>query len=176
MMAFTLEPDVSQNGQKPETILQEAVKNEVAAILKNGKDSQSLVEYFIFPGFGLDLAVFMQQNDGFTIRFFELKAFVGSRQGGIGFGNGYGEGLQVDLLLLKEGQLKLADRFIRWIVVDGTKPLGTKRFVIVNNSQAKGHAMGGVSIGKQNNLRVSSLMTTAMSWDDLLEELKAFLL
>ncbi|MBA7680498.1 hypothetical protein ES703_88815 [subsurface metagenome] len=176
MMASTSEPNVLQSGQKPEAILQEAVTNEVAKILERSKASQSLVEYFILPGFGLDLAVFIQRNDHFTVRFFEFKAFVGARPGGIGFGNGYGQGFQVDLLLLEKAQLDLADRFIRWILVDGTKSLGTRRFVIVNNSQAKKHAMGGVSRGKQNNLRVNSLMAAAITWDDLSRELESFLL
>lgn len=171
-MTYTQEPNIVQ-GSKPEDTFQKAITEEIKKILE--KKSQSLVEYFILPNFGLDVAVFMQWPDCSTARFFELKAFVGSRQGGVGFGNQHGEGLQVDLLLLGSSQLKLADQLIRWMLVDGTRPIGSRRFVIFNNDQAKNSAMGGVSRGKQNNLRVNNLIANAITWDDLSAELESFL-
>ena len=174
-MAFVPEPYVSQGIQKPEAILQEAVTHEIEKILEKSKD-KSLVEYFILPHFGLDIAVFIHRNGHFTGRFLEFKAFVGSRQGGVGFGNGQGDGSQVDLLLLEATKLHSANQYIRWILMDGTKPFGTKRFAVFDNSLAKAAAMGGVSRGKQNNLRVKSLMTAAITWDDLSRELESFLL
>jgi len=52
-------------------------------------------------------------NNRFTVRFLELKAFVGSSQGGVKFGDQQGKGPQVDILLLKNSQLNLANQFIR---------------------------------------------------------------
>ncbi len=175
-MAFMPEPNILPGIPNPEAILQEAVTGEVVKILERSKANQSLAEYFVLSGFGLDLAVFMQQNGHFTVRFLEFKAFVGSRQDGVGFGDRYGKGSQVDLLLLGNTRLRLADQHIRWILVDGTKPFGTKRFAIFSNSCAKGEAMGGVSREKQNNLRIKSLMTTAITWDDLSTEVESFVL
>lgn len=175
-MTFTPEPNIILGIQKPETILQEAVTKLVVGILERNKGTQSLVEYFILSGFGLDLAVFIQQNDHSTVRFLEFKTFMGSRPGGVGFGTGKGKGSQVDLLLLENAKLGLADQHIRWILVDGTKPFGQKRFVIFSSSRAKGETMGGIGREKQNNLRISSLMTTAITWDDLSRELESFVL
>jgi len=175
-MAHTAEPDISQSSPNQHDALKEAIVKELEEILKQAKVDQSLVEYFVLSEFGLDVAVFMQWLNRPSVRMLELKAFVGSRQGGVGFGNRYGVGPQVDLLLLGNTKLHLADQYIRWILVDGTKPFGTKRFAIFNNSRAKDEAMGGVSRGKQNNLRISSLMTAAITWDDLSRGLGSFLL
>ena len=98
----------------------------------------SLSQYVFLEEFGLDIAVFLKRVDNRTsICFFELKAFVGSRQGGVGFGNRRGEGTQVEILLLRENKLKLMNHFIRWILVDGTKSRGTIRHAIFDNEQAR---------------------------------------
>ncbi len=174
-MAHIQEPDIIK-GCGPEETFHRAIKNEIEEILSRMKSDRSLIEYFILDKFGLDLAIFMKWFDGSsTIRLFEIKAFVRSRQGGVGFGNRRGEGSQVDLLLLQEKQLILADEFIRWILVDGTKPKGTRRYAIFSSREAKSAAMGGVKRGKQNNLRVNQLMRNALTWDQLSEELKRFL-
>lgn len=175
-MAHTTEPDISRSSRNPHSMFKDAIVKELEEILKQTKLSQALVEYFVLTEFGLDVAVFMQWPNRLSLRMLELKAFVGSRQGGVGFGNGKGEGPQVDLLLLGNTRLHLADQYIRWILVDGTKPSGTKRFTIFDNSRAKSEAMGDVSRGKQNNLRISPLMTGAVTWDDLSRELQSFLM
>lgn len=113
-------------------------------------------------------------NGHFTAHFFELKAFVGSRQGG-GFGNQKGEGSQVDLLLLGNSQLSLANQFIRWLLVDGTRPKESSRFAIFDNNEAKNAAMGDVRRGKQNNLRVNDLMKSAITWTQLIESIRTFI-
>lgn len=177
-MAYTQEPDIPDiiKGCDPEVAFQRAIKKEIEKIIDQEKSDGSLIVYFILEKFGLDLAVFMKWSDKRSlIRFFELKAFVGSRQGGVGFGNQRGEGSQVDLLQLDDQQLTLADQFIRWILVDGTKPKGTDRFAIFDNKQAKNAAMSGVSRGKQNNLRINELMKHAITWNKLSEELNIFL-
>ena len=147
-VAHVPEPDILK-GRNPEGVFQRAVLEEVNQILMDGKREGSLIDYFILEKFGLDLAVFMKHVENRTsLRLLELKAFVGSRQGGVGFGAQRGEGPQVDLLGLKGQQLGLADQFIRWIVVDGTKPSGTDRFAIFDNKGGKDAAMGGVRKGK----------------------------
>lgn len=140
-MAYTKEPEIIQRF-KPEGSLQEAIIEETREILERGKLGHSLVEYIILPEFGLDIAFFIQQHDRSSIYFLELKAYTGSRPG-VGFGDGNGQGREVDLLLLQDSQLNVANRFIRWILVDGTKAIGSKRFVISNNSLARNSAMRG---------------------------------
>lgn len=169
-MARTEEPYIQS--PEPERKLQDAIRAEIEAMLKHKK---SLRDFFILPNFGLDFAVFMKWANRSTVRFLECKAFVGSRQGGIGFGNQRGEGTQVDLLLLKSSQLALSDQFCRWILVDGTRPIGSARFAIFSNTQARNATMGGVRRGKQNNLRVKTLMADAISWDELSQALESFL-
>ncbi len=173
-MAYIPEPTIEQSSE-PHEILQGAIIEEIKKILEQKKVNQSLSEYFILPNFGLDVAAFMQWHDHSTVRILELKPFVGSRPGGVGFGNRQGKGSQVDLLLLGNSKLNLADQFIRWILVDGLKPMGSTRFVISNNKQAKNSSMGGVGRGKQNNLRINTLMTDAITWDGLSSELESFL-
>ena len=174
-MAYTHEPGIVK-GRNPEGALRRAIGEEIRRILDQKKAEASLIEYFVLQNFGLDLAVFAKWADNrSSIRFLELKAFVGSRQGGVGLGNQRGEGSQIDLLLLGNQQLSMADQLIRWILVDGTAPKGGKRYALFDNKQAKNAATGGLRRGKQNNLRVRELMRNAVSWDRLSEELDHFL-
>jgi len=174
-MSNVQEPDISQ-GSNPEKTFREAVIKALENLLNQKKTAGSLVEYFILQDFGLDIAVFMKwSNNRFTVRFFELKAFVGSRQSGVGFGNPQGKGSQVDILL-RGNTLNLANQFIRWLLVDGTKSNGSERFVIFDNIQAKNAAMSGVEIGKQNNFRIETLVKNAITWDDFLQEVEKFLI
>lgn len=169
-MAKTEEPSI--RGVGPEKKLQDAIKAEIEELLEQ---KQLLLDFFILPNFGLDLAVFMKWTNRSTARFLELKAFIGSRQGGVGFGNQRGNGTQVDFLLLPQSQIALSDQFCRWILVDGTRPRGSARFAIFGNNQARKAAMGGVRRGKQNNLRVKTLMSNAITWDELSQALESFL-
>src|SRR3990170_2593893 len=170
-MEYVQEPDIIQ-GSNPEDTLQAAVAEVFKKFLADKKSNGTLAEYFILEKFGLDIAIFMRLPNGhFTARFFELKAFVGSRQGGVGFGNQRGEGTQVDLLLLENSQLSLANQFIQWILVDGTRPRGSSRFAILDNNEAKNAAMGDVRRGKQNNLRVNDLMKNGITWTQLAESI-----
>ncbi len=126
MMSGVEEPDIEQ-AKQPEEIFRRAVIKIIKNILERKKEKNSLNEYFILQNFGLDIAVFMKWSDNrSTVRFFELKAFVGSRQGGVGFGDSRGRGPQVDLLLHEDQQLDLANKFIRWLLVIGTKPKGER--------------------------------------------------
>lgn len=133
------------------------------------------VAHFVLEDFGLDLAVLIRwPGRRPAVKFLELKAFVGSRQGGIGFGNRDGRGCQVDLLM--QGQKELAAaQFCRWIVADVTKERGTPRFWILTNLEARNAAMKSVERGKQNNLSVKRMPGRALTWHNLKGELKAFL-
>ena len=176
-MAYTPEPNISK-GTDPERCFQEAIKQEINELLRDKSSRNragSLARFFVLEGFGLDLAVFLEWWDARrVVKLLELKAFVGSRQGGVGFGDRKG-GRQVDLLSLSSSDLALADHFSRWILVDGTLPYGEKRFALFCNSEARDAAMGGVRRGKQNNLRISSVMQHADNWDSLSNKLGAFL-
>jgi len=160
----------------PEQALQRALVDEIEAILGDKKAQGRLLEHFLLQSFGLDLAVFAEWTGGTrSCLFLEMKAFVGSRAGGVGFGNQRGSGSQIDLLMLDVSQLHLADTFIRWVLVDGTRPRGAARYVFFDNRLARGAAMGGVGRGKQNNLRVNHLLRSGITWDQLSEELERFL-
>jgi len=174
-MSNVQEPDIKQYSD-PEGVFRKSIIEALRNFLGQKKAEGTLIEYFILQNFGLDIAVFMKWSDNrSTVRFFELKAFVGSRQGGVGFGDSRGRGPQVDLLLLKNSQLDLANKFIRWLLVIGTKPKGKDRFVIFDNIQAKNATMGGVKRGKQNNFRISLLEKNAITWEKFLEKLEEFL-
>jgi hypothetical protein len=168
------DPDIAPD--RPEDALRRAILKELEDFLAKKKSDGILEEYFILEDFGLDIAVFMKFNNQYAVRFFELKAFTGSRPAGVGFGNRKGQGSQVDLLLLGDSQLGLADQFIRWILVDGTQPGGSSRYVVFSNHEAKNAAMNGVRRGKQNNFRVNHLMKNAITWPDLIKTIRVFLI
>lgn len=173
-MAFLLEPEIKQKS-KPEETFQSALIEEIRMILEKKKESNNLQEYIILTSFGLDIAIFIKRRNGSKTYFIEVKAFVGSRPGGVGFGNQKGEGSQIDLLSLDDNLLSIADEFTRWVLVDGTKNSGQNRFVLFDCRKAKMAAMNGVQRGKQNNLKVNSLMSEAILWDDLSKQLDSFL-
>ena len=174
-MAFVKEPDILK-GYNPEETLQRAIKEEICKILDKKEAEGTLMTYFVLERFGLDLTVVMKWSDNrCLIRLLELKAFVGSRQGGVGIGNQSGEGSQIDLLLLNVRQMSLCDEFIRWLLIDGTRPRDTARFAFFGMMTAKNAAMGVVRKGKQNNLRVNQLMEEALTWNELSRNLEQFL-
>jgi len=170
LKALTAEPTV-ERGKNPEGSFQRAVVAEIRALLDDMASSHLLLE-----GFGLDIALFIQDGKHNRARFLELKAFVGHRIGGVGVGNRRGEGTQVDLLLQSDARLEIVSSMIRWVLVNGTCPLGTRRYAIFTNGQAKQAAMGKVARGKQNNLRVNQLMRSPLTWDELSIALRDFLL
>jgi len=171
-MAFTVEPEIVY----PEQRLQQVISHEIQECCRHEISLGSLLEYFTLESFGLDIAVFLRFPNGRSAsRFFELKSFGGQRAGGVGFGNQHGEGREVDLLLLDEQELGLADESIRWILADGFVSVGGNRYAIFNNHQARDAAMGGVRRRKQNNLRVDQLMLHAVTWQALSDEIRRFL-
>jgi hypothetical protein len=173
-MAYVEEPSAGLE-EFSEIYFQKYIKEEIENILIQMKSMRNLEDFFILEQFGLDIAVFLKFNSNTSICFFELKAFKGSRQGGVGFGNGRGKKPQVDLLLIDDSRLSIADSFIRWILVDARMSAGEKRYVFFDNMQAKNSAMGGVSKSKHNNFRVNALMQNAITWDELSECICDFL-
>lgn len=177
-MVYYHEPDVVK-GKNPEKTFHSILREAVEETLRNSKERNLIEEYFVLDEFGLDIAVFIEPKGGSIIsKFLELKAFVGQRPSGVGFGNNKGLGTQIDLLLLDDSQLKLADRVIRWILVDGRKPKGTDRYFIFNSAIAREAVMGNVSRGKQNNLNVNRLyeLVFPMTWGELLRAVEEFLI
>ena len=175
-MSKVQEPDIKK-GYKPEETFRDAIVEAINNFLQEKIAAGSLKAYFILKNFGLDIAVFIEwPNNRFSVRFFELKAFVGSREGGVGFGNQQGKGSQVDILLLDDLQLNLANQFVWWLLVDGTKPKGESRYVIFDNKKARDIAMGGIGRGKQNNFSIKGLENMFTTWDKFLENLNEFLL
>ncbi len=174
--ALTPEPRVERGGQ-PEAVLRSAVRAEISALLTKRTVEGLVRDSAIIGGFGLDLAIFLElAKRGQRVRFFELKAFLAHRPVGVGFGNRMGEGTQVDLLMLSQPLTALLDAYVRWILVDGTRPLGTPRFAIFTCVEAKIATMNGVARGKQNNLRVNQLIEDPLTWDQLSEWIEDFIL
>lgn len=173
-MAHTTEPSLTA-GLDPESILKKAVAAEITSILEDRTRAGHLLQFFLLSRFGLDIGVFTRNVHSASVRFVELKAFAGARPGGVGFGNPRGEGVQIDLLMQDQRALLLADEFIRWVIWDATQTQGMKRFAVCTNSVVKAAAMGGVRVGKQNNLRVHDVMKKAVTWAQLSTELDRFL-
>jgi hypothetical protein len=136
---------------------------------------QAGLVFSVFRHFGLDLTVFVDVGSHTAVRMVEVKAYNGQREGGVGFGNGRGEGAQVDVLSRDDATMRLLDRSVRWALADATRPQGSERFAWFDCTAASRAAMGGVSRGKQNNLGVSSLRTKMRTWPEFCQELRAFL-
>ncbi|HKM81130.1 MAG TPA: hypothetical protein VJY15_09240 [Candidatus Acidoferrum sp.] len=152
----------------PEAAFQRAIVSVVKDILTDAGRP-----FVVLEGFGLDVATFLDNK----VRFFEVKAFGGQRQGGVGFGNGVGEGIQVDLLLCDDKSLPLFDPAIRWVYADSTQSPGTARYALFTCTKAKDSAMANaVRRGKQNNLRISALRDSLVSWAEICAQIRRFLL
>lgn len=158
----------------PESIFQAAL---VRVLERIAAPSSVLIE-----SFGLDVALFLKSPSGTRVRFLEIKSFGGQRMGGVGFGNQRGKGPQVDMLHNDEFAIGLLDPCVRWVFglkVDSRfrpLPRGTARYAILNCREAKAAAMGTVSRSKQNNFRISALADRLIGWDQLVDELKCFVL
>jgi hypothetical protein len=167
MSKITPEPDIS-NGEQP---LQEAVKIEINRILKGSGNRFMIVERF-----GLDVAAWIAIPPRVVCKFIELKVFIGGRRGGVGFGNRLGQGPQVDILMNDASVLALLDDNVRWIIADGTSPIGSERYAILTSEAVKASAMRGVARGKQNNINIRDAITRSVTWPKLCKELETFLL
>ena len=151
----------------PEAQFQSAVRSIVEDVLCGQ-------QFTVLPKFGLDLAVFYGAGSS-TVRFFEIKSYCGQRMGGVGFGNQHGAGQQVDMLLCEEACLRQFDRFVRWAYADATQPKGSSRYALFTCDLARRAAMGGVSRGKHNNLKISALRPNLVGWSEFTDLVRHFL-
>lgn len=124
------------------------------------------------PKFGLDFAVFIQDGSRPSSLFLEVKAYGGQRQGGVGFGNGRGEGPQVEILLSAE--CNVLDQCVRWAFADATQMAGANRYAFLNCSEARAAVMGVVARGKQNNFKLSALRPHFVGWHQFVESVLRF--
>ena len=178
-MTDVREPSVTK-GSSPGSAFQQAIIAIIDQVLQPRlglPDAGRLENYFVLRQFGLDVAVFLEwPGRRYEVKFLEAKAFVGSRRGGVGFGNGRGEDVQIRLLFESEHAVELTDHYVRWIFADGTREVGSPRYAIFTADQARRAAMGEVQPGKQNNLSVKTLREYALTWAELKEQLETFLL
>lgn len=127
----------------------------------------------LIRNFGLDFAWFCWRNGQTRVVFVEAKSYGGQRQGGVGFGNRRGEGPQVEILLSDE--MPLFDACVRWAFADATRRPGSRRYALLNCTEAKSAVMNRVARDKQNNFRLSALSQHLVCWEEFAKELLAFL-
>lgn len=175
-MVIFEEPDIPLEG-KSEAALQKAYVKVIAGILEGER-----LPFVALDSFGVDIGVFFEKSGTGVARFFELKAYSRQRQGGVPFA-AKGAGPQLHLLwddILEAHRpgdaLRLFDEHIRWVLADVTRPIGTARYAFFRCSEAQAAAMGGVRPGKHNNLKVSALEPSYMTWTDLIRSTRTFLL
>jgi len=133
------------------------------------------VRHEIIPEFGLDVGVFVFHDDRTACKFLEAKT-SSPRKGRVGMGNRMGKGTQVDLLLREDDSLRRLRNVIMWILGDSSIRIGEKRYAFFDCIEAKESAYGGVQLKKQNNLNVTKLLKRGLTWDELSDSLKRFLL
>lgn len=167
---ITPEPDIIKY-QNPEESFQKAIVAEVRQIL-----TQEGITFILIEKFGLDIGAFIHKGDRDYARFIEIKTFVGSRMGGVGFGNQRGEGVQVDLLSHSPSELTIIDLSVLWLLGFGDHPKGNPRYSLFSSIQARQAAMGIVKVGKQNNFRISDFKKRLITWVQVSIAIRQFLL
>lgn len=173
-MAFSLEPDLVK-GSKPEETLKNSLLQEIMEALTNAQQEEVIEEFFILPDFGFDLAVFVLQDGIMRSRFLNMKIYSGSRPKTVDIGDQKGSGNEMELLLLNKSRIAMADGAFRWVLCDITKQKGNRRFSIFSPEQAKEGLFDGLNKKKQNSVKVGSVMTFPLTWDDLSEHILSFL-
>jgi hypothetical protein len=125
--------------------------------------------------FGLDIAVCMKKDGGLSqVVFIEAKSYKGHRPG-VGFGDGNGEGPQVDILLQDPRRMAALDAHVRWAFADAMRPSGTSRYALLACTEAREAVMGGVGRGKQNNFSITRLKPMFVGWSTFCDRLATFL-
>ena len=176
MMRKAYVQELSLDEDQSEKDLQQAIRNEIDCILKEEKSKGKVLHYVIMESFGLDIAIFIDTKENKLFKCIEIKLYKPSSMR-IGVGNQRGEGRQIDILLLKNGELELIDKFCRWIIADSSKSVGSNRYIFCNSSDVKTYMMGGVKRGKQNNINPRIFDEIKLfTWDELSLELEKFLL
>jgi hypothetical protein len=167
--------------EEPDFATERQLEEAVASVAKRSLE-QSGADGVVLRGFGLDLAVFLMRAGHSASRFFEVKAFS-EHHGRCGFGNQRGEGNQIRLLydLIRGEQrelseLKLFDPYIRWILGNRSKPVGSARYAFFTCKEAQAAAANGVRPGKQNNFRMATFDRGWITWPQLVQQLTEFVL
>lgn len=155
----------------PEEHFERAVVEVLRSLLTSAR-----VDFVLLPRFGLDTALFIRRGGSTRALLIEAKSYSAQRQGGVGFGNGRGEGPQVDVLMSDETAVAILDGHVRWAFVDATRPHGASRYGLFTCTEAKCAAMGGVERGKQNNLRAAAFQPQLIGWSEFCGRLDAFIL
>ncbi len=164
------EPEL-RSGLDAEEVLRRAVIAEIHTML-----TQAHIRYILLESFGLDVAVFAQCDDNSYARFIEVKAFIGGRPGGLRAGSHRDASSQVNRLLRDPVNLPIIDSFVRWILGVGTEPIGAPRYAFFTSVQARGAVIVSMERDNEDNLRVSTFQNNLVTWEELLAQLKEFLL
>lgn len=173
-MAFSLEPDFVK-GSHPEESFKIGLLQEILGILSSLQQEGRIDEFFILPDFGFDLGVFTSMEGRTRSLFFNLKMYMGARPRVVEIGDQNGSGTEMELLQLNTSRSAMASRSFRWAIVDITKPKGNRRYSIFTTEQAKEGIMGGINKKKQNSIKLGSVMTFSMTWDELSGKISQFL-
>ena len=174
LAAHSLEPEI-QKGSRPEESFRSGFLHEVLEVLSALQQESRIDEFFLLPDFGFDLGVFLGKEGRTRSIFFNLKMYMGAKPRVVEIGDQSGSGSEVELLQLNTARSAMAAESFRWILVDITKPRGNRRYSIFTTDQAKEGLMGGLNKKKQNSIKLASVMTFPMTWDELSGKLADFL-
>jgi hypothetical protein len=173
-MAFSLEPDLIK-GSKPEETLKNSLLQELMEALTQAQSEETIEEFFILPEFGFDLAVFIQKEGLIRSRFLNMKIYTGTRPKTVEIGDQKGSGNEMEILLLNKSRISMAEEAFRWVLCDITKQKGNRRYSIFSPEQAKEGLFGGLNKKKQNSIKLGSVMTFPLTWDELSVHVVSFL-
>ncbi|HAA47604.1 MAG TPA: hypothetical protein DCE03_03840 [Synergistaceae bacterium] len=174
-MAFSLEPDLIK-GSKPEETLKNSLLQELMEALTQAQSEETIEEFFILPEFGFDLAVFIQKEGLIRSRFLNMKIYTGTRPKTVEIGDQKGSGNEMEILLLNKSRISMAEEAFRWVLCDITKQKGNRRYSIFSPEQAKEGLFGGLNKKKQNSIKLGSVMTFPLTWDELSVHVVSFLI
>lgn len=173
-MAFSLEPDIIK-GSHPEESFRTGMLQEILGMLLSLQEEEKIDEFFILPDFGFDLGIFLCREGVTRPVFFNLKMYMGAKPRAVEIGDKSGSGAEIELLQLNTSRSAMAAGTFRWVLVDITKPKGNRRYTIFTTDQAKEALMGGLNKKKQNSIKLGSVMTFPLTWDDLSGKISTFL-
>jgi hypothetical protein len=173
-LAFSLEPDIIK-GSHPEDSFRTGLLQEMLGMLSSLQQEEKIDEFFILPDFGFDLGIFVSREGTTRPVFFNLKMYMGAKPRAVEIGDQNGSGAEMELLQLNTSRSAMASETFRWILVDITKPKGNRRYTIFTTDQAKEALMGGLNKKKQNSIKLGSVMTFPLTWDELSEKVSSFL-
>ena len=122
LAAHSPEPEILK-GAHPEESFRTGFLHEVLEVLSELQQGGMIDEFFLMPGFGFDLGVFIGREGKTRSAFFNLKMYMGAKPRVVEIGDQSGSGSEVELLQLNTARSSLAAESFRWVLVDITKPL-----------------------------------------------------